>query len=225
MRVLKILILGILSFPFQIGMSHAQGKYTEILLDLPLDKGENPTASVEGLSIHPVNLFVQSFPLNADSPHIQLQLEVGKGDDSYSTFLWFYETDSVSLVNYPKAFKDHIFSLQKDEQTDTVHLLVEKIDFEKEFFLEQRQEVRIGDLNLHLDYIVNEWTVDGFGNYEDSYSTYMLEVWETDQEKDLLKFMSPNRYEEYVDSLEWKEYKISLLSLSENDIQIKVSKK
>ena len=188
---------------------------------IPLKTGrENPPVQFETLLIEPINLFVQSKPWNDSLPHIQLELSVAENNKKYSTFLCYYGTDDEPRINYPKAFENYIFSLEIN--TDSINLIVEKLDFGKDFFIDFGQKAVIENITVSFEKTVRELIADIITGCKtgDFINYYILLSDENEQKK--FSFESLYRYGENKLTLEWKEYQIFVLYDSEKFLKLKV---
>jgi hypothetical protein len=217
---INILILLLVFIQFS-GYAQSENNMTNNSIIIPLKAGKNPSTKFETLVIEPTNLFIQSEPINKDSPHIQLELNVVKNNSTYTTFLWYYDASSESQkTNYPKAYQNYSFNLKINKKE--VELVVEKLDFEKILFIDLGQTVVIGNLTIQFKDYVGEWSVDINGNQTDAFNTYNISLSEENDQK-TLSFMSLNKYAEKELSIIWKNYKILILEDSEKALKLMVS--
>jgi len=205
---------------------------------IPLKTGKNASVQFETLLIEPINLFVQSKPWNDSAPHIQLELNVTENNQTYSTFLWYYEAADEPKIDYPKAFENYLFGLEIS--TDSISLIVEKLDFGKEFFIELNQKAVIGNLSISFEESSSEWSEDPFGNYSESREHFKISLSDDNEQTELRfgtlyasghekKLLLDSRLGGIEDSedellLEWKDYQIFVLGASEKIMKLKVTK-
>jgi len=214
-----ILLLIFNQYP---GYAQSEKNMINNSITIPLKKGTNPSIQFETLVIEPANLFIQSKPLNKDSPHIQLELNVIKNNTKYTSFLWCYDASSDNQkTNYPKAFQNYSFDLKINKEE--VELVVEKLDFEKTIFLDLGQTAVIGNLAISFEDYIGEWSVDINGNYIDAFNTYNISLSEENEQK-TISFMSLNKHIGKELSIEWKNYKILILEDSEEALKLLVLK-
>lgn len=218
---LKILILLFVFIQFS-GYGQTENKMTNNSITIPLKIGKNPITQFETLFIEPANLFIQSKPINTDSPSIQLELNIVKNNSKYSTFLWYYDESSDSQkTNYPKAYQNYFFDLKINEED--VELVVETLDFGKTMFIDLGQTAVIGNLTILFEDSIGEWSVDINGNQTDAFNTYTISLSEENEQK-TLSFMSLNKHGKKELSIEWKNYKILILEDSEKALKLKMLK-
>jgi len=216
---LLILLLIFNQFP---GYAQSEKNMINNSITIPLKKGVNPSIQLEKLVIEPANLFIQSTPINKDSPHIQLELNLIKNNTKYTTFLWCYDTLSGNQkTNYPKAYQNYSFDLKINKEE--VALVVEKLDFGKTMFLDLKQTAVIGNLTILFEDYTGEWSVDINGNQTDAFNTYNISLTEENEQK-TISFMSLNKYAGKELSIEWKNYKILVLKDSEKSLKLLVFK-
>ncbi len=224
MKIIKITIwiLLLVCIPLQ-GYAQIENKMTNNSIRIPLKQGKNPSTPFENLVIEPTNLFMQSKPINTDSPHIQLELNVVENNSKYATFLWYYGASSGSQkTNYPKAYQNYSFYLKINKEEVT--LVVEKLDFEKIIFIDLGQTAIIGNLTILFKDYIGESSVDINGNQTDSFNTYNISL-SAGKEQKTISFMSLSKYDGKEQTLEWKDYKIMILEDSEKAIKLIVFKK
>lgn len=215
---IKILILLFIFIQFE---GYAQSEKNMIII--PLKTGKNPSTQFEDLTIEPANLFIQSKPINNNSPHIQLQLNVVKNNSKYSTFLWYYhESSDNQKTNYPKAYQNHSFYLKVNKKE--VELVVEELDFEKTMFIELSQTAVIGSLEILYEECVSESSIDINGNQKEAFNTHNISLSDENSQKTIL-FTSMNKHTGKKQWIEWKNYKIFILGDSEKALKLKVYKK
>lgn len=191
-------------------------------ITIPLKKGVNPSIQFETLIIEPANLFIQSKPINNDSPHIQLELNVIKNKTKYTSFLWCYDASSDNpKTNYPKAYQNYSFDLKINKEE--VALIVEKLDFEKTMFLDLGQTAVIGDFTILFEDYIGEWSIDVNGNQTNAFNTYNISLTEGNKQK-AISFISLNKYAEKKLLIEWKNYRILVLEDSEKALKLQVFK-
>ena len=214
-----VLLLVFIQFP---GYAQSEKNMINNSITIPLKKGANPSTQFETLVIEPSNLFIQSKPINKDSPHIQLELNVIKNNTKYTTFLWCYDASSNrQKENYPKAYQNYSFDLKINKEE--VALVVEKLDFEKTIFLDLGQTAIIGNLEILFEDYIREWSEDINGNYTDAFNTYNISLSEENEQK-TISFMSLNKHIGKELSIEWKNYKILILEDSEEALKLLVFK-
>jgi hypothetical protein len=189
---------------------------------IPLKAGrENQSVQYETLHITPVNLFVQTKPWNDRSPHIQLELNVMNDNRKYATFLGYNEFGNAPSTNYPKAFEDYVFSL--DVKNDCVHLVVEKLDFGKVFFLELvGQKAVIGNFSIFFESSMSDWSVDPSGKKLENREYFNILVSDDSEQKKLSFGALYAKERELI--LTWKDYQIVVLDAGEKTLKLKVLK-
>jgi hypothetical protein len=224
MKILKISLLVLpLVFSQLTGYAQEESKEMNNSKVVTLKPGENPNFKFENIVIEPVSLFIQSKPINNNSPYVQLELNVVENNTKYSTFLWCYdEVNGSQKTNYPKAYKNYSFDLEINEEE--VELVVEKLDFEQAMFLDIGQTAIIDGLTITFEDCLTEWSEDIDGNQVDAFSTYSILLSDENEQKSM-SFMSRGENEENEKSLEWKKYEIVILENSEKAIQLKVIRK
>jgi hypothetical protein len=191
-------------------------------ITISLKKGENPSTQLETLVIEPSNLFIQSKPINKDSPHIQLELNVIQNNTKYTSFLWCYDASSDNRKkNYPKAFQSYSFDLKINKEE--VALVVEKLDFEKKIFLDLGQSAVIGNLTILFKDYIRECSEDINGNCSDAFNTYNISL-SVENEQKTISFMSLKKQIKKELSIEWNNYKILILEDSEEALKLLVFK-
>jgi hypothetical protein len=216
---LLILLLVFIQLP---GYAQSEKNMMTNSITIPLKPGKNPTIQFETLAIEPVNLYIQSKPINTDSPNIQLELNVVENNSKYATFLWYYdESNDSHKTNYPKAYKNYSFTLKINNEE--VELVVEKLDFGKAMFVDLGQTAVIGNLAILFKNYIGESSVDRDGNQIDAFNTYTISLTEEDEQEDL-SFMSLSKQAENELSIEWKSYKILILKDSEKALKLIVFK-
>lgn len=223
MKVFKITIGMLLLVLVQLP-SYAQSEkhMTNKSLILPLKTGKNPSVQWESLVIAPVNLFIQTKPINTASPQIQLELNVVEGTKRYTSFLWYYDVPGESgKTNYPKAFQNYAFDLKIDK--DKVGLVVTKLAFEKALFLDVGQTAVIGNLAIQFKDASGEWSVDINGNQTAAFTTYTISV-AKGQEQQALSFTSLDLQVQKELALVWQDYKILILEATEKAVKLMVVK-
>ncbi|MEP3836480.1 MAG: hypothetical protein ABJM36_02480 [Algibacter sp.] len=199
---------------------YAQSEKNMILI--PLKTGKNPSTLFENLIIEPANLFIQSKPINNNSPHIQLQLNVVKNTIKYSTFLWYYyESGDYQKTNYPKAYQNYSFYLKINKKD--VKLVVEELDFEKTMFIGLSQTAIIGNLEILYKECISESSIDINGNQEEAFNTYNISLSDHNSQKTIL-FTSLKKQTDKPLLIEWKNYTIFILEDSEKALKLKVRK-
>jgi hypothetical protein len=218
----KILILLLIFNQFQ-GYAQPESTMINNSITIPLKKGANPSIQFETLLIEPVNLFIQSKPINKDALHIQLELNTIKNNTKYTTFLWCYDASSHhQKTNYPKAYQNYSFDL-KINKAEEVALVVGKLNFEKIIFLDLGQTAIIGNLTVLFKDCIGEWSIDLDGNQTDALNTYNILLSEANDQK-TISFISLNKYVEKEVSIDWKNYKILVLEDSEKALKLIVFK-
>jgi hypothetical protein len=223
MKIFEINIVILLLVFIQLP-GHAQSEKNMInnSIIIPLKNGGNPSTQFEQLSIEPTHLFIQSKPINKDSPHVQLELNVTKNNTRYTTFLWCYNPYSDNQkTNYPKAYQNYSFDLKIDKED--VALVIEKLDFGKTMFLELGQTAVIGNLAILFEDYIGEWSEDIHGNQTSAFNTYNILLSEGNEQK-AISFMSLNKPIEKEQSIEWQNYKILILADSEEALKLLVFK-
>ncbi|MFD1016187.1 hypothetical protein [Winogradskyella rapida] len=189
---------------------------------IPLKTGKNPRTSFKDLTLDPAHLFIQSEPIDQNSPQIQLQLNIVKNDNTYTTFLWYYETSADAIkTNYPKAYLNYSFSLKVDKQD--VQLVVETLDFENSMFIDLGQTAVIENLKMTYETCVGESSIAINGQEEGSFNTYTLSLADKDSQK-TFSFTSIPIQNGKTTCMTWKTYKIFILAASEDALKLKVSK-
>ena len=226
MKIIKINILISLLIVFQIPV-YAQSEKDMIndSIIIPLKIGKNPNTHFETLDIEPVNLIIQSKPLNKNSSHIQLELKIIKNKKKYTTYLW-YNNDSIDnpKKNYPKAFNNYAFKLKINKEEEEVELVVEKLSFEKVFFIDIGQTAVIENITILFEQCIGEWSEDLNGNQVAAFNTYYVSLTE-ENEKESISFTSLNKTVRNKLSIEWKNYIFLVLEDSEKVLKLIVFKK
>lgn len=218
---MKILILFLACIQLAANAQSENNMKNGVLV-IPLKKGENPSFTLEELSIEPANLFIQSKPLKQNTPHIQLELNISESNNRYNTFLWRYDAINGSIkTNYPKAYQNYTFNLKLNKEK--VSLVIDKLDFGKSFFIDLKQKVIIENLEILFENCIGESSVDIHGNQTDAFNTYQISILEENEHK-TLSFMSLNNDEKTERFFEWKNYKILILEDSEKALKLKVLK-
>ena len=224
MKIIEIKLL-ICLFVFVQIPGHAQSKkdMKNNTITIPLKIGKNPISYFETLSIEPTNLFIQSKPVNNQSPHIQLALNVIEDENKYATHLW-YAADSTDnqIVNYPKAFKKYAFHLKVNKSE--VALVVEKLAFEKAFFIDLGQFAIIENFSLQYEQCIGEWSEDIEGNQEAAFNTYSILLSAGDAQE-TISFTSTDLSDKKQQTLTWKNYKILVLEDDDKSLKLMVYKK
>lgn len=216
---INITILLLVLIPFS-GYTQSKKNMPNNSIIIPLKIGENSSIQLEKLTIEPVNLFIQSKPINKSSSHIQLELNVIENDSRYTTFLWNYnESDGSQKTNYPKAYQNYSFNLKINKED--IELVVEKLDFGKAMFIDLGQTAVIGNLTILFEDYIGEWSVDINGNQTDAFNTYNILLSEENEQK-TISFISLNKNIEKELSIEWKDYKILILEDSEKALKLTV---
>jgi hypothetical protein len=224
MKIIEINILISLLIVFQIPV-YAQSEKDMIndSIIIPLKIGKNPNTHFETLDIEPVNLIIQSKPLNKNSTHIQLELKIIKNKKNYTTYLW-YNNESIDnpKKNYPKAFNNYAFKLKINKEE--VELVVEKLSFEKAFFIDIGQTAVIENITILFEQCIGEWSEDLNGNQVAAFNTYYVSLTE-ENEKESISFTSLNKTVRNELSIEWKNYNFLVLEDSEKVLKLIVLKK
>lgn len=196
---------------------------TNSSIRIPLKKGKNPSTLFEKLVIEPTNLFIQSNPINNNSPHVQLELNLVENSTKHTTYLWHYEESSDSKkVNYPKTYQNYSFSLEMNKKE--VSLVVEKLDFEKTMFIDVGQTAVIGNLEILFVDCIRESSEDINGNQTDVFNSYNVLLAEDGKQK-TVSFISLDKLVDKEFIIEWKNYKILILEDSEKALKLIVYKK
>jgi hypothetical protein len=216
--------------------SYSQYNMVNQPFKIPLKAGrENPPVQFETLHIELIYLIVQN---ESDrSPNIELGLNVAVHDRKYCTSLT-YSYDNPKIY-FPKAFEDYVFGLEINK--DSVHLVVEKLDFGKVFFLELDQKAVIGNFSILFESIMSDWSVDPHGNYLESREHFKILVSDDNEQKEVRfgalyargsekKLLLDSWHGDINDSedellLEWKDYQIFVLDASERILTLKICKK
>lgn len=224
MKVSKNTVLIILLvFIHCTGFAQLENSMTNSSIRIPLKKGKNPSTLYEKLVIEPTNLFIQSNPINSNSPHIQLELNLVENSTKYTTFLWHYDESSDSnKVNYPKAYQNYSFSLEMNKKE--VSLVVEKLDFEKTMFIDVGQTAVIGNLEILFVDCIRESSEDINRNQTDVFNSYNVLLAEDGKQK-TVSFISLDKLEDKEFIIKWKNYKILILEDSEKALKLIVYKK
>lgn len=224
MKIIEINILILLFVLIQIsGYAQSEKDMINSSIIIPLKIGKNPSTHFKTLDIEPTNLFIQSKPINKHSPHIQLAVNIVENKKKYTTYLWYYD-DSIDSqkTNCPKAFNNYAFSLKTNKEE--VELVVEKLDFEKAFLIDIGQTAAIGNITILFDQCIGEWSEDLNGNQIDAFNTYYVSLTEKNEQK-TISFTSLNKSVRNELSIEWKNYKFSVLEDSEKELKLMVFKK
>ena len=223
MKIFRIYISLVLLVSMQLpGYAQSDKNMANNSIRIPLKIGKNSSTQFETLIIKPTNLFVQSKPINKDSPHIQLELNVVENNTLYTTFLWHYHTSSNGQkTNYPKAYKNYSFNLKINN--DEVELIVEKLKFGKNIFIDLGQTAVIETLAIMFENYIGEWSEDIDGNQIDAFNTYTILLSEGNEQKSL-SFISLNKQVKKELLIEWNHYKILILGDSEKALKLKVFK-
>ncbi len=194
---------------------------TNSSIRIPLNKGKNPSTLYEKLVIEPTNLFIQSNPINNNSPHIQLELNLVENSTKHTTYLWHYEESSGNKkVNYPKAYQNYSFSLEINKKK--VNLVVEKLDFEKTVFIDLGQTAVIGNLEILFKDCIRESSEDINGNQTDVFNSYNVLLAEDGKQK-TVSFISLDKLVDKEFIIEWKNYKVLILEDSEKALKLIVN--
>lgn len=223
MKVFKISIWVLLLVFIQFtGYTQSENNMINNTIVIPLKTGKNPSVPLGELVIEPANLFIQSKPINNDSPHMQLELNVVDNDRKYTTFLWCYDVSGNSgKTNYPKAYKNYSFDLKINKEE--VALVVEKLEFGKTMFIDFGQTAVIENFAIRFEDYIGEWSEDIDGNVTDVFNTCNLSLSEGGEHK-TISFMSLNEQTGKELALEWKNYKILILEDSEKTLKLMVLK-
>ena len=220
-EIYKLLIL-LLVFTQIPGYAQSEKNMIDNSIVIPLKIGKNSSTQIETLVIEPVNLFIQSKPVNEHSPHIQLELNIVDDNRRYSTFFWYYEgSNSDQKINYPKAYQNYSFNLKINKEE--VGLVVKKLDFGKAMFIDLGQTAVIGNLTILFEDYFGESSVDINGNQTDAFNTYHISLSEENEQK-TVSFLSLNKQVGKEPSIEWRDYKILILEDSEKALKLKVFK-
>lgn len=223
MKVSEVnLLIFVLVFIHFSGYAQSDPNMSNSSITIPLKIGKNPRTVFEELVIEPANLFIQSKPLNNNSPHFQLELNVFNNETKYSTFLWCYNayTDNQQ-TNYPKSYQDYSFALKINKME--VALVVEKLDFGKSMFLDFGQTVVIAKLEILFKDCISEWSEDINGNQTAGLNSYTISLSEEGEQKSV-SFMSLNKLIDQELIIEWKNYEILILEDSEKVLKLIVHK-
>jgi len=216
---LLILLLVFIQVP---GYAQSEKNMIENPIIIPLKIGKNPSTQFETLVIEPVNLFIQSKPVNKHSPHTQLELNIVENNRRYSTFLWYYdESNGDQKINYPKAYQNYSFNLKINKEE--VGLVVKRLDFGNTMFIDLGQTAVIGNLTILFEDYFGESSVDINGNQTDAFNTYTISLSEANEQK-TMSFMSLNKQVGKEVSIEWKDYKVLILEDSEKALKLMVFK-
>lgn len=224
---MKIIEKSILILLFVCIQIHGYAQSEKYMIDnsiiIPLKIGNNPSIHFQTLDIEPSNLFIQSKPINKQSPYIQLELNIVENNKEYTTYLW-YNDDTIDSpkTNYPKVFNNYIFNLKINKEE--VELVVEKLDFEKEFFIDIGQNAVIENITILFDKCIGEWSEDLDGNQIAAFNTYYVLLSEENEQK-IISFTSLNKSDSNELSIEWRNYKILVLEDSEKILKLVVFKK
>ena len=194
---------------------------TNSSIRIPLNKGKNPSTLYKKLVIEPTNLYIQSNPINNNSPHIQLELNLVENSTKHTTYLWHYEESSGNKkVNYPKAYQNYSFSLEINKKK--VNLVVEKLDFEKTVFIDLGQTAVIGNLEILFKDCIRESSEDINGNQTDVFNSYNVLLAEDGKQK-TVSFISLDKLVDKEFIIEWKNYKVLILEDSEKALKLIVN--
>nr|WP_321231108.1 hypothetical protein [uncultured Psychroserpens sp.] len=223
MKIFEINIFILLFVFIQFtGYAQSEKNMTNNSITIPLKTGKNPNISFEKLVIEPVNLFIQSKPINKDAPYIQLELNVVENNTRHTTFLWYFHgSNSHKKINYPKAYQNYSFDLKINEED--VALVVEQLDFGKTMFIDLGQKAIIENLTIIFKDCIGESSVDINGDQTDAFNIYRILLSEENDQK-IMSFMSLNKYEEKKHFIEWMNYKILILEDSEKTLKLTVFK-
>ena len=217
----NVLMLLLAFIPFT-GYAQSENNMINNSIVIPLKPGKNPSTPFEQLVLEPANLFIQSKPINKDSPHVQLELNVFENNTKYTTFLWRYDASNDSeKANYPKAYQNYLFDLEINK--GGVGLVVRKLDFGKTMFIDLGQTAVIGKLKILFKDCIGEWSEDINGNQTDAFNTYNISLSNEDKQK-TVSFTSLNKAVGKELTIEWKNYKISILEDSEKALKLIVFK-
>lgn len=218
---ISILVILLVFIPFT-GFAQSDNNMINSSVTIPLKIGKNLSTAFEKLVVEPANLFIQSKPINNNSPHFQLELNLFEDDTKHTTFLWCYDAfNDGKKINYPKAYQNYSFALKINKKE--VALVVEKLDFRKTMFVDFGQTAVIGNLEIQfLDYI-REWSEDINGNQTDAFNSYTISLSEEGEQK-TVSFMSLNKQVDKELLIEWKNYKILVLEDSEKTLKLIVRK-
>ena len=224
MKIFEINILILLFILIQIP-GYAQSKKDMInnSIIIPLKIGKNPSIHFETLDIEPANLFIKSKSIMNHATHIQLTLNIVENNKKYTTYLW-YNDDSIhsQKINYPKAFNTYSFNLKIHKEE--VELFVEKLDFEKAFFIDIGQTAVIGNITILYEQCIGEWSENLDGNQIATFNTYYVSLLEENEQK-TISFTSLNKSVIDELSIEWKNYEFLVLEDSEKVLKLMVFKK
>jgi len=206
-----------------------QNKTTNKPLMIPLKVGrENQPVQFETLRIEPIYLIVQD-----RSPKIELRLEATESNSSkkFSTTLPY--SYSGHNIHDPIAFENYIFSLKINN--DNVHLVVEKLDFGKVFFIEFEQKALIGNFSISFEDSASAWYEDPFENYLESREYFKILVSDYNEQKELCfgalyargrekKLFEYGSNKDSRDKLlfEWKGYRIFVLDAGGRLLKLKI---
>lgn len=223
MKVSEINILIILLvFIHFTGYTQSDNNMINSSITIPLKTGKNPSTQFEKLVIEPANLFIQSKPINNDSPHFQLELNLFKNNTKHTTFLWYYGASTNNeKANYPKAYQNYSFALNINKKEVT--LVVEKLDFGKTMFIDFGQTAVIGNLEIMFVDFIGEWSEDINGNQAGTFNSYNISLSEGSEQK-TVSFTSLNKLTDKKLIIEWKNYKILILEGSEKALKLIVHK-
>ena len=103
-------------------------------------------------------------------------------------------------------------------------MVVEKLDFEKEFFIDIGQNAVIENITILFDKCIGEWSEDLDGNQIAAFNTYYVLLSEENEQK-IISFTSLNKSDSNELSIEWRNYKILVLEDSEKILKLVVFKK
>ena len=224
MKIIEIRVL-LLFFVFIQVSGYAQSEKDMInnSIIIPLKIGGNPITHFGALDIEPANLSIQSKPIKKHSPDIQLALNIVENNKKHTTYLWYSgEAIDSKKTNYPKAFNNYIFSLKINKEA--VELIVEKLEFEKAFFIDIGQTAVIGNVTILFDACLGEWSEDLEGNQIAAFNTYYVSLFEGNEQK-TISFTSLNESVRNELSIEWNNYKFLVLEDSEKVLKLMVLKK
>ncbi|TYB72672.1 hypothetical protein ES676_10890 [Bizionia saleffrena] len=217
-KLLLILLVGMQCT----GYAQSENNKGDSAIIIPLKIGKNPSTPFNNIIIEPVNLYIQSKPINNNSPQIQLELNVVENNSKYTTFLWCYKASNNSeKANYPKAYKNYSFDLKINKED--VALVVKKLDFKKPMFINLGQIAIIGTLKILFLECIGEWSEDIKGNHTDAFNTYNIALSEEEEHK-TVSFTPLNTTVEKELTIQWKNYKILILEASDKTVKLMVFK-
>lgn len=178
-------------------------------LRVSLNKGQNKVMHYQGFEIEPINLYVQDRPYNDRSVHIQLELNIKKGDKLFHTFLWFSESGNAPPPNYPQVWEKYLFSLDIGAN-DAVTFVVEELNFGKPFFINIGKEAEFGTLTVKFSESTDVMGASSNGDFNaTSYAIYELLLSENKEEKKI-SFTSLDKNSQKI-QFKWKNYEIKVL--------------